>query len=123
MWIATPLAAPASSWSAAAFRGAAARIVEVEARLGSHVSVIPQGVCRPDVAVALAEPHADWCGFEGTLALQESDSARSDRLVVRATDEFGETAQVEVPVRILPSRRPVIEIESARGRDRRVGAG
>lgn len=100
-----------SGW---AFRRGGARIVEVEARVGSHRAAIPQGVHRPDVALALGEPHADWSGFEGTLVVEESATERADLLIVRATDESGDFAEVEVPVRVLPSGRPLIEVEQAR---------
>jgi GT2 family glycosyltransferase len=84
-----------------------ARIVEVEGRLGSGPPrSLSYGVRRPDVARAYANPDADCCGFEGTLVFDAAKS-RTEQLVVRATDDTGERAEVRVRVRVVARRQPV----------------
>jgi glycosyltransferase involved in cell wall biosynthesis/GT2 family glycosyltransferase len=103
-----------------AFGRGGARVVAVVARVGERSSALALGVHRPDVADALGEPHADWCGFEGALALGDSPVERSERLLVRATADSGEFAEIEVPIRIVPPGRPWVELERARWRGERI---
>jgi GT2 family glycosyltransferase/glycosyltransferase involved in cell wall biosynthesis len=94
-----------------------ARIVEVQARLGERPpQALSYGFRRPDVAATYAAPEVDRCGFDGLLTFSVVGSDRVERLVIRATDEYGHIAEAEVPVRIVTSGTPVCEIERARWR-------
>jgi GT2 family glycosyltransferase len=78
------------------------RIVDVQATLGGGAPhALSYGFRRPDVAVGFAAPEAARCGFQGTLTFEPVDTDRTERLVVRATDESGDIGEAHVAVRVV----------------------
>jgi len=93
------------------------RIVEVNARLGTLVqSALRHGFRRPDVEAAFGDSAAALSGFRGVVRFEPGVFETTERLVVRATDDLGESIEAEVRVRVIPSGKSVCDIERARWR-------